>query len=243
MAYTIFESTNMGTTKYDGKIFDAVAATDIENGTFGYIDGLLEGSDTIYVFKAGTKEGEAVFVVDNPAWDSNTSLIANQRRDNYINKAGVPFRIREVNKNDKFGVSIDGFTAATQETADKGAFVTIDSTTGKLVASDSKSGGATFEGEIEGKRVSGGKLVTAAQTYGRSGVIYKIRVIKYTDVASQDNGTSQSTDPQYTYTEVANPTGNPSTSGYFEEDGSGYVASTDTEVDETKTYYTRSISE
>lgn len=44
-----------------------------------------------------------------------------------------------------------------------------------------------------------------------------------------------------TYTEVAEPTGNPKTSGYYEKDGDGYDAyfpSTDTSVNASKTYYT-----
>ena len=44
-----------------------------------------------------------------------------------------------------------------------------------------------------------------------------------------------------TYTEVAEPTGNPKTSGYYEKSGSGYDAyfpSTDTSVNASKTYYT-----
>ncbi len=47
----------------------------------------------------------------------------------------------------------------------------------------------------------------------------------------------------YTYTAVTNPTGNPSASGYYERSGTApdyvYTLSTDTEVDEGKTYYTR----
>lgn len=42
------------------------------------------------------------------------------------------------------------------------------------------------------------------------------------------------------YTAVANPTGNPSTSGYYEKSGNTYTASSDTEVAEGKTYYTKS---
>ena len=46
----------------------------------------------------------------------------------------------------------------------------------------------------------------------------------------------------YTYTAVASPTGNPSTSDYFELVDGSYVASADTTVDATKTYYTRSAA-
>ena len=42
------------------------------------------------------------------------------------------------------------------------------------------------------------------------------------------------------YSVVANPTGNPSTSGYYEKSGNTYTASTDTEVADGKTYYTKS---
>ena len=62
--YTVFESTNMGSTHYAERIFDAVATTDVENGTFGYLDGLADGESNIYKFVAGTKEGEPVVVVD-----------------------------------------------------------------------------------------------------------------------------------------------------------------------------------
>lgn len=40
------------------------------------------------------------------------------------------------------------------------------------------------------------------------------------------------------YAEVASPTGNPSTSGYYEKSGSVYSLSEDTSVDGEKTYYT-----
>jgi len=41
------------------------------------------------------------------------------------------------------------------------------------------------------------------------------------------------------YTAVATPTGNPSTNSYYEKVNGHYVASTDTTVDSTKTYYTK----
>lgn len=176
----VFESGLMGTTKYDGKIFDAVATEDLENGVFGYLDGLQTGSDTIYVFKKGTKAGEPVFVIDQPACDEDTHHITNQRKDKFINKAGSTFRVREVKRNDKFGVTIDGVTAASQSAMDTGAFVTIDSTTGKLVAAASATSGATFEGVVEGKYTKGATLVTTAHTYGHSAVMYRVRVATYT---------------------------------------------------------------
>ena len=64
---------------------------------------------------------------------------------------------------------------------DTGAYVTIDTTTGKLVAKSTTTEGATFEGIVEGKRTSGATLVTAAHTYGNSAVIYKVRVVTYNE--------------------------------------------------------------
>lgn len=188
MAYTVFESINMGTTHYDGKIFDAVCASDVENGTFGYITGIdSTNGDPVYTFVKGYAEGKDVFVVDQPAWDSDTSRIANQRRDKFINKAGSIFRIREVKRNDKFGITIDGVTSATQATMDIGKYVTIDSSTGKLVAA-AASTGAVFEGIVESKRTSGSTLVTTAHNYGHSAVIYKVRVIACGDNVASGEG-------------------------------------------------------
>lgn len=177
MAYTRFESTNMASTKYAARIFDAVATTDIENGTFGYLDGLATGESVTYNFKKGSKSGAEVVVADNPAWSEDTSKIINQRRDNYIIKAGTRFRARVVKKDDEFGITISGFTPATQTTVDTGVFTTIDSTTGKLVASATSTSGAAFEGEVMRKRIDGGKIVTAGGTvYGGEDTIYEVKV-------------------------------------------------------------------
>lgn len=243
MAFTVVESTNMGTTHYDGKIFDAVANEDIENGTFGYIDGLQEGSDTIYNFKKGFKAGEPVFMVDHPAWDEDTHHRTNQRKDKYVNKAGDPFRIREIKKNDKVSVTIDGVTSASKSLMKKDAYVTIDATTGKLVAKATPTDGATFEGIVEGVRTSGATLTTKGGTvYGHSAVLYKVRIAVYGS-AGTTNVTNNYTVVSYVYTQVAEPTGNPSTSGYYEKDENNvFTASTDTTVDSEKTYYTRTTA-
>lgn len=175
MAYTVFESSNMGTTHYNGKIFDAICETDVENGTFGYIEGMSD-TDTIYTFKKGLKDSATIFVVDQPSWDEDNHHRTNQRKDKFINKAGVPFRIREVKKMDKFAVTIDGFTSASQDKVAKDVYVTIDTTTGKLIAKETTTADVPFEGIIESSRVSGGALVTTAHTYGHSATMYKVKV-------------------------------------------------------------------
>lgn len=241
MSYTIYESVNNGSTHYDGKIFDAVSSSDVENGTFGYLTGVdTTNGEPVYTFVKGYSAGKDVFVVDQPAWNEDTHHRVNQRRDKFINKAGSVFRIREVKRNDKFGITIDGVTAATQATMDVGKYVTIDASTGKLVASGSASG-ATFEGIVEGKRTLGGTLVTTAHTYGYSSIMYKVRVIACGDSANvTQNVTNQYTVTSYVYTEVAAPTGNPHTSGYYEKGaGNVFTLSDDETVDAEKTYYTR----
>lgn len=84
--------------------------------------------------------------------------------------------MRVVAFNDEFAISIDGITSATQSKADTGKFLTIDTTTGKLVAGDSATSDAKFEATIMRKRVQGATLVTVANTYGYSRVMYEAKV-------------------------------------------------------------------
>ena len=176
--YNVFESTNMGTTHYAARIFDAVCDVDVENGTFGYLDGLADGEAVIYNFKAGFKAGMPVVVVDNPAWDYDTCRITNQRRDQYVVPAGTAFRVRTVKLLDEFATAIEGVTAATREKMQTGAFVTIDGATGKLVAADAANttGKVVMQGEVMRERVVGGTLSTVAYNYGYATKLYEVKV-------------------------------------------------------------------
>lgn len=175
--YTVFMSSNMASTKYAERIFDCVATENIENGTFGYLNGLADGETNIYNFKKGTKSGETVVVVDQPAWNEDTSLTSNQRRDKFIIEAGTKFRVRVIKKNDEFGITVEGVTTATQNKFDVGAYVTIDATTGKLVASETAPAtSAVMSAVVERKRTMGGTLATTAHNYGYSRVMYECRV-------------------------------------------------------------------
>lgn len=174
--YGIFESVNMGTTKYAERIFDAVATEDIENGTFGYLDGLAEGEDVTYNFVKGTKDGEKVVVVDNPAWTEDECRTSNQRRDNYIIPAGTRFRVRVVKVTDEFGIVAENVTPETREVLDKDIYLTIDATTGKLVAKTESTEGAIMEAQVKRKRVSGATIVTSVRDYGYSRIVYDAKV-------------------------------------------------------------------
>ena len=175
MAYTVFDSVNMASTKYAERIFDAISDKDIENGTFGYLDELADGFEHIYNFVEGTAEGKQVVVADNPAWDEDTSRKTNQRKDKYIMPAGTPFRARVVKVDDEFGITADGFTPATKENIDVDKYVTIDAT-GKLVVGDAAVEGAAMNAKIMRKRMMGGTIVTAAHNYGYSRVMYEAKV-------------------------------------------------------------------
>ena len=58
--YGVFDSTNMKSVHRGGNIFDAIATTDIENGTVGYLDGVADGERVVYNFKPGVKAGKTV---------------------------------------------------------------------------------------------------------------------------------------------------------------------------------------
>lgn len=183
MAYTVFESINMGSTHYAERIFDCVCDQDVENGTFGYMGDLAEGHEHVYVFVPGCADGKVVVVADQPAWNEDECRMTNQRRDKFIIPAGTAFRVRVVKKNDEFGITLPGFVSASQELVsttqdytDTKLYATIDGDTGKLSCSTSATDGAIMEGKIMRKRILGGTLVTPVRTYGDTQTIYEIKV-------------------------------------------------------------------
>ena len=175
MAYTVFESVNMKSTRGAEFILDAVSDKDVENGTFGYLDGLVEGETHVYNFVNGTAVGKQVVVADNPAWDEDTCRKTNQRKDKYIIPAGVRFRVRVVAMGDTFGISIDGVTEGSRDKMVKDAFVTID-TSGKLIAANVTTTDAVMEAVVERIRSVGGAIVAAAHTYGHKYKMYECKI-------------------------------------------------------------------
>jgi len=184
--YTVFESTNMKSSRFAERIFDVVAEEDIENGTFGYLGEQVEEGSHIYKFMKGFKAGEDVIVADQPAWNPDTHHITNQRRDQFVIKAGTPFRARIVAKNDEFAITIEGVTPASRDKMEVGAFLTIDADTGKLVAAeatavtaasgDTPASSPVMEAVVERKRIVGGTLVTAAHNYGYANEMFTARI-------------------------------------------------------------------
>ena len=180
MVHTVFSSTNMASTKYAERIFDCICDEDIDNGTFGYMDKLVDRN--IYKFVKGTKAGEKVLVADQPAWNEDESSVLKQRRNRFYIPAGTPFRARVVKVNDEFGITIEGVSAATQSVVTEqtdfmanDVFLTVGND-GKLVASDSSTDGAIMEARIERKRLMGAKLVTPLRQYGSDNFMYEARI-------------------------------------------------------------------
>lgn len=176
MPYTVFESINMASTGGATRIFDCVADETIENGMVGGLNGLADGESHIYNFAKGAPEGNSYLIVDQPVWDYDESKITNQRRDKFAIPAGTPFRARELQRNDEFGVTIDGFTTASQAEVKAGAYAVVDAATGKFTAQADKPESGSYC-QIMRERIVGGTLVTAAHEYGRTMKIYELRVI------------------------------------------------------------------
>lgn len=172
----VFESTNMASTKFGGRIYDCVAEEVLENGTVGYIEELADGESHIFKFVKGTKEGLDPLVIDQPVWDADESRMTNQRRDKFVIPAGTPFRARRIATHDVFGITKEGFTSGSQSEVKVGAYVTVDSSTGKFVAQAEAPGSGSY-GKIDRKRVLGNTLVTTAHTYGSTAELFEIRIV------------------------------------------------------------------
>lgn len=168
--YAVFESTNMASTHYAKRIFDAVCDAPVENGTFGYLEVVENEGGVIYKFIAGTKEGCEVVVADQPVWTEDTSRMTNQRKDKFVIEAGVPFRCRVVARDDEFALSPEGF--AGEPAVNK--YVSIDGN-GKLAVADAPVDGVMV-GKIMRKRQIGSTFVTNVREYGYARMMYTVRV-------------------------------------------------------------------
>lgn len=82
--------------------FSLQSTSDIQNGAIVGKGVLVDGEDSIYTALDDYTGG--MFLVANPAWDYDTSRAENQNEENFINKAGIPFRVYELKKERKFKV-------------------------------------------------------------------------------------------------------------------------------------------
>ena len=168
--HAVCETTNLRAVHYAERIWDAVSDVDIDNGTLGYLEDKNDGG-VIYDFKAGTKEGASVVLVHMPEWTEDTSRMTNQRKDKFVNVAGIPFRAFTLAEGDEFALSSEGFVG----TPEIGKYVSIDAN-GKLAVADAPIDGAAMVGKIMRKRQIGSTLVTGVRTYGYARMMYTVKV-------------------------------------------------------------------
>lgn len=169
--YSVCETSNLKAVHYAARIWDAVANVDVENGTIGYLDGQNEENGVIYNFVKGTKKGATPVLVHNPEWTEDTSNRLNQRKDKFVNVAGVPFRAFTLTVGDEFALSPEGFAGEPVV----GKYVSVD-TNGKLAVADAPVEGAVMVGKIMRKRQIGSTLVTKVREYGYARMMYTVKV-------------------------------------------------------------------
>lgn len=168
--HVVCETSNVGAVHYAERIWDAVSDIDIDNGTLGYLEDKEDGG-VIYDFKTGTKEGAPVVLAHMPEWDADASRMTNQRKDKFVNVAGVPFRAYTLREGDEFALSPEGFVG----TPEIGKYVSVDDN-GRLVVADTPVDGVAMVGKIMRKRQIGSTLVTDVREYGYARMMYTVKV-------------------------------------------------------------------
>ena len=169
--HAVCETTNLRAVHYAERIWDGISAEDIDNGTIGYIDGQFEEGGVIYNFVKGTKEGMQPVLVHMPEWTEDTSNRLNQRKDKFVNEAGIPFRCFTLHLGDEFALSEQGFDGKPEV----GKYVSVNAD-GKLAVADAPVEGAVMAGKIMRKRQIGSTLVTGVRTYGYERMMYTVKV-------------------------------------------------------------------
>ena len=78
------------------------STVDVQNGAVVGKGDLVTGEDSIYVAIDDYSAG--IYLVANPAWSYDTSRKVNQNEENYVNKAGIPFRVYGLKKDSKYTI-------------------------------------------------------------------------------------------------------------------------------------------
>lgn len=143
MVYGVVHTTNLsGCDTYSFQ-----ATSDIENGALVTKGDLVNGERDIYVANTPatvTLATEKVYLVANPAWDYDECKITNQNEENYINKAGVPFRVYDLKPTKKFRITNYSITGDVAE----GKYVGLSNGSSKMTVSDDAPTGSAFIGVI-----------------------------------------------------------------------------------------------
>lgn len=122
--YMTVETTNLiGSVNYSLQ-----SATDVENGAIVGKGDLVEGKKSVY--EALNDYTDGMYLVAHPAWSYNDNSATDQNEENFINKAGIPFKVYKLAKDMKFKVS----NIAEGVTLEKGDYVSF--TDGAYARSD-----------------------------------------------------------------------------------------------------------
>lgn len=124
-SYMVAESTLLT----NAVIVSLQATKDLQNGAIVGKGDLVTDEKSIYTALDDVTGGK--YLVLNPAWSYNDYTVTDQNEENYINKAGVPFRSYRLEKDMKFKV---GNIA---EDFNVGDVVKYDSATGKYTSDPS----------------------------------------------------------------------------------------------------------
>ena len=167
------------TTRLTGaRNFSFQSDKDIENGAIVGKGELVAGERDVYVALDDFTDGK--FLVANPAWSYNDNSVTDQNEENFINPAGVSFRVYELKKDHKFKI---GNIA---ETFEKNDVLKYDATTGKFAKDASGDFKVETVDEVGfpycigsiGAPVPGDTSNAYGYATGAKGVKYVLRVIK-----------------------------------------------------------------
>lgn len=184
--YTIVETSKLAAVRGGGHLYSLIADTDIENGSIGYVGDLAESVEGMETHEFGTFDADTLgkkraVLVANPEWDYDECSRAKQALNQYINKAGVPFRAYDLEHDGEFMLSATGFDATGVDAIEKGQYVILaaDSTKLKIVATEAETVDCAFVGKIE-KSVKRGYGWTAknGSVYGKPYTMYLVHILK-----------------------------------------------------------------
>lgn len=175
MSYMTVETTNL----QKALIFSMMSNKDIQNGAIVGKGALVTGETEIY--NAIDSYADDAYLVAHPAWSYDDSSVTRQNEEEYINKAGIPFRVYKLQKDHKFKVAnVDGTFAI-------GDTVKYDATSGKYVADtvgkefevvDVEEVGFPFCIGSSGVQVSGDTANNYGYALGQKVTKYTIQKIK-----------------------------------------------------------------
>lgn len=127
---------------YVGRIFNVMADSEIEQGSLVAIGDLVDGEREIYNAAAvtdATAEKVALIASDEVNYDPRKAMW-----EDFTNEANYPAKAYELNKNDEFTISEDGFTG----TPEVGKYLITTNGSLKGVIADDLTDGTAFAAKI-----------------------------------------------------------------------------------------------